>query len=158
MNARIRQAVLARDDHRCVYCGRRPPEVTLEADHIYPRARGGSGVDTNLAASCGPCNLAKSDRVLDAPPSPEPLGLQHRQLGGPITDRGIPLGRLSTCEDRCPICATMTRPRFLADGDARQVQLSYRCDTGHPWQAWFRRDLAIVHSDAVRWDAAMVPA
>lgn len=52
-----RPGVLARDDHRCGYCGGAASTV----DHILPRSRGGGNTWTNTVAACGPCNQRKAD-------------------------------------------------------------------------------------------------
>lgn len=65
MNKRKRFSVLKRYGFRCVYCGRRPPEVVLEVDHRESRVTGGSNEDNNLVAGCRDCNRGKgpmSDR------------------------------------------------------------------------------------------------
>lgn len=36
----------------------------LHADHIIPRAKGGLTIWSNLVLRCGPCNLAKSDKLI----------------------------------------------------------------------------------------------
>lgn len=43
----------------CVQCG---STANLTADHIIPRARGGSDHESNLQVLCRPCNSAKRDR------------------------------------------------------------------------------------------------
>lgn len=58
MNKRERFNVLKRFGFKCVYCGRKPPEVELEVDHRVPRALGGGDGD-NLVASCRDCNRGK---------------------------------------------------------------------------------------------------
>lgn len=73
-----RRAVLARDRHRCQYCG---SGSHLTIDHVIPRSRGGSSSWENIVTSCAPCNSRKGDRLpreanmrLRASPSPpEPL-------------------------------------------------------------------------------------
>jgi hypothetical protein len=155
---RLRIAVLARDGYRCVYCGRRPPDVQLEADHVVPRAQGGTGTDTNLVSACQDCNGGKSDLPLGLI-RPEPVGLIRRLQGGAVQDRGIALGHFRWCSDRCPTCAVETLPAFLQDGDARAVELAYRCPTGHPWHAWFEPRMARIHCDTVRfWSRVPTPA
>lgn len=65
MNKRKRFSVLKRFGFQCVYCGRKPPEVTLEVDHRESRVTGGSDEDDNLVAGCRDCNRGKvpmSDR------------------------------------------------------------------------------------------------
>lgn len=53
-----RKGVLARDGHRCAYCG--APATSL--DHVIPRSRGGTHSWDNVVAACGRCNHTKADR------------------------------------------------------------------------------------------------
>lgn len=55
-----KKGVLARDNHRCVYCDARASTV----DHVVPQARGGRDEWTNLVAACAPCNQDKGDSLL----------------------------------------------------------------------------------------------
>lgn len=54
-----RHGVLARDGHRCGYCGR--PANTI--DHILPVSRGGKNTWLNTVAACDRCNQRKDDRT-----------------------------------------------------------------------------------------------
>ena len=54
-----RAGVLARDGHRCGYCGGAASTV----DHITPRSRGGHNTWLNTVAACGGCNQRKGDRT-----------------------------------------------------------------------------------------------
>ena len=54
-----RAGVLARDGHRCGYCG--APASTV--DHVLPRSRGGHNTWLNTVAACGGCNQRKDDRT-----------------------------------------------------------------------------------------------
>ncbi len=73
-----RRAVLARDRHRCQYCGSR---AHLTIDHIVPRSRGGASTWDNIVTSCAPCNTRKGSRLpveanmalLSKPRPPDPL-------------------------------------------------------------------------------------
>jgi len=73
-----RRAILARDRHRCQYCGSR---THLTIDHIIPRSRGGGSTWENIVTSCAPCNSRKGDRLpaeadmrlRSRPRPPEPL-------------------------------------------------------------------------------------
>jgi 5-methylcytosine-specific restriction endonuclease McrA len=58
----LRFEVLRRDDFRCRYCGRQPPEVMLHLDHVEPWSAGGRTVLENLRAACSDCNLGKGAR------------------------------------------------------------------------------------------------
>lgn len=69
---RLRFEVFKRDEFTCQYCGRRPPEVVLELDHIHPRAAGGKDDEINLVTACVDCNRGKSDKKLgDIHPRPD---------------------------------------------------------------------------------------
>ncbi|EFG06084.1 endonuclease [Streptomyces clavuligerus] len=54
-----RRGVLARDQHRCAYCGRRATTV----DHVVPRSHGGADSWLNTVASCAEDNHRKADRT-----------------------------------------------------------------------------------------------
>lgn len=60
----LRFEVFARDSFVCQYCGQRPPDVILEADHIHPVSRGGLDELINLITSCYDCNRGKRAKVL----------------------------------------------------------------------------------------------
>lgn len=65
--------VLARDNHRCVYC-RKARATTV--DHVVPRSRGGAARSwDNQRAACQRCNHRKGDRLLSELgwPEPEPV-------------------------------------------------------------------------------------
>lgn len=66
ISVRTRFEVFKRDEFTCQYCGRKSPEVVLEADHIVPVAGGGSDDVVNLTTSCWECNSGKSDKPLTA--------------------------------------------------------------------------------------------
>lgn len=55
-----RRAVMARDGHRCQYCGAHADSI----DHIRPRSKGGTHTWDNVVAACRPCNVRKRDRML----------------------------------------------------------------------------------------------
>lgn len=66
---KIRFEVFKRDGFACSYCGKTPPAVTLEVDHIDPKARGGRDDINNLLTACFDCNRGKSATPLDKIPS-----------------------------------------------------------------------------------------
>ncbi len=53
--------VFKRDKFTCQYCGKKPPDVTLEVDHIIATSKGGKTTLGNLKTSCFDCNRGKSD-------------------------------------------------------------------------------------------------
>jgi hypothetical protein len=70
VSKKTRFDVFKRDGFICVYCGKSPPEVILEIDHVIPKARAGSNQIDNLVTSCFDCNRGKRDIPLDQiPPS-----------------------------------------------------------------------------------------
>jgi len=58
----LRFSVYDRDGHTCQYCGRKPPEVTLQVDHVYPVVLGGKNKIDNLLTACRDCNIGKGAR------------------------------------------------------------------------------------------------
>ena len=55
----LRFAVLSKYNFTCVYCGRKPPQVQLEVDHVKAVAKGGTNVLDNLVCACFECNIGK---------------------------------------------------------------------------------------------------
>lgn len=49
---RLRFEVFKRDGFTCQYCGRTPPGVVLEVDHILPSSKGGQTTTANLLTAC----------------------------------------------------------------------------------------------------------
>lgn len=70
ISVRMRFEVFKRDRFTCSYCGRTPPEVLLEADHIIPKAAGGSDDLANLTTACATCNRGKAARLLEEGTAP----------------------------------------------------------------------------------------
>lgn len=54
-----RRGLMARDKHRCAYCG----GAATTIDHVLPRSRGGRDTWHNTVAACSPCNHRKRDRT-----------------------------------------------------------------------------------------------
>jgi hypothetical protein len=52
----LRYEILERDNFICQICGKYPPDIHLEVDHIIPVAEGGTDNPSNLRASCFECN------------------------------------------------------------------------------------------------------
>lgn len=70
MGRKIRFEVFKRDGFKCCYCGRTPPAVVLEVDHIEPKSKGGSNAIENLITACFDCNRGKRDTPLSSIPNP----------------------------------------------------------------------------------------
>ena len=64
----VRFEVFKRDGFTCQYCGRTPPDVVLELDHIQPVSQGGPDTEDNLVAACFDCNRGKAARDLSVAP------------------------------------------------------------------------------------------
>lgn len=65
---KIRFEVFKRDGFACAYCGKNPPSVTLEIDHIHPKSRKGNDDINNLITACFDCNRGKKNILLDKIP------------------------------------------------------------------------------------------
>ena len=61
---KLRFQIFQRDNFTCRYCGRKPPAVELEIDHIKPKSKGGKNEIENYKTSCHDCNLGKGDMIL----------------------------------------------------------------------------------------------
>lgn len=70
-----RWSIYSRDDHSCIYCGRKIPhkfdgerEVLdgskFTLDHFRPVELGGSNHESNLGTACKTCNSSKSAKSL----------------------------------------------------------------------------------------------
>ena len=70
LSVKTRFEVFKRDRFTCQYCGKHPPDVLLEADHITPRAAGGSDAIENLTTACTDCNRGKGARMLEEGTAP----------------------------------------------------------------------------------------
>jgi len=57
--------IFKRDKFTCHYCGKTPPGVLLEVDHIKPVFEGGTNELINLITACFDCNRGKGARKLD---------------------------------------------------------------------------------------------
>lgn len=53
--------VFVRDKHRCMYCGKKHQQLTV--DHVIPRSRGGKSSFDNCVAACRDCNLKKGNKT-----------------------------------------------------------------------------------------------
>lgn len=68
ISKKIRFSVFKRDGFTCGYCGKTPPAVVLEVDHIIPKAEGGKDGLDNLITACFDCNRGKgSDKLTVSP-------------------------------------------------------------------------------------------
>jgi hypothetical protein len=67
---RARFEIFKRDGFACQYCGRTPPAVVLEPDHIVPVSAGGPDDMLNLVTACFDCNRGKAAVPLTSVPAP----------------------------------------------------------------------------------------
>jgi len=68
MTPKKRFNIFHRDGFTCQYCGKKPPEVILEVDHIIPVSKGGNDDEDNLITSCFECNRGKTNKKLEDVP------------------------------------------------------------------------------------------
>ncbi len=59
ISPRLRFEILKRDHFTCQYCGRKPPEVELEVDHVEPYSKTKDSSPENLITACKECNRGK---------------------------------------------------------------------------------------------------
>ncbi|QNN46144.1 HNH endonuclease [Thermomonas brevis] len=57
------QALFARDQHLCLYCGRQYHRGTLTRDHVQPVSKGGRDLWENVVTACFHCNSRKGNRT-----------------------------------------------------------------------------------------------
>lgn len=69
ISKKIRFEVFKRDSFTCQYCGKKPPEVMLEIDHLKPVSKDGTNNINNLITSCFACNRGKSNIELKQLPN-----------------------------------------------------------------------------------------
>lgn len=68
-----RRNVFQRDNHKCVYCENKRPEMidncrgdkALTLDHVIPRSKGGKSSWSNIVTACKWCNADKGDKLLE---------------------------------------------------------------------------------------------
>jgi hypothetical protein len=77
LSKRTRFEVFKRDSFTCQYCGKKSPDVVLHADHIHPKAAGGTDSIANLITACEGCNLGKAAVPLS---DDSAIAKQHNQL------------------------------------------------------------------------------
>jgi hypothetical protein len=70
----VRFEIFKRDGFICQYCGRHPPDVVLEPDHIVAVANGGTNDPANLATACFDCNRGKGAKPLSVAAAPLNFG------------------------------------------------------------------------------------
>jgi hypothetical protein len=68
ISKKLRFTIFKRDLFVCQYCGRKPPAVVLQVDHVVAVAEGGSNEEHNLITSCFDCNNGKGAGSLAASP------------------------------------------------------------------------------------------
>lgn len=76
----VRFDVFKRDQFTCTYCGKRPPDATLEVDHIIPIVEGGGDEPENLTTACWDCNRGKRGVPLDREPEALPSIAERTEL------------------------------------------------------------------------------
>lgn len=57
------QALFARDQSLCMYCGREYQRSALTRDHVQPVSKGGRDIWENVVAACLHCNSRKGNRT-----------------------------------------------------------------------------------------------
>ncbi len=84
MKQPIRQAVYAKCDGRCGYCGKHITYKQMQVDHIHPKSRNGTNHIDNLMPSCRRCNHYK--RSLTVEDFRERITTLHERLNSYIIE------------------------------------------------------------------------
>lgn len=66
----LRFDIFNRDAFTCQYCGRLPPTVMLQVDHIIAVSKGGTNDRENLVTSCAECNGGKKAKSIGSACNP----------------------------------------------------------------------------------------
>ena len=69
ISKKLRFEIFKRDGFACAYCGKTPPNATLEIDHIDPFSKGGECCIDNYITACFDCNRGKSNIKLTVIPN-----------------------------------------------------------------------------------------
>ncbi len=76
ISKKVRFEVFKRDGFTCGYCGKTPPGITLEIDHIQPKSDGGNDDINNLLSACFDCNRGKRNYKLSNAPNQLAVNLE----------------------------------------------------------------------------------
>lgn len=68
VSRKVRFNIFNRDGFKCQYCGRTPPAIVLELDHIIPKSQGGPDSIDNYITACFDCNRGKGKHRLGSIP------------------------------------------------------------------------------------------
>jgi hypothetical protein len=68
ISKKVRFDIFKRDVFTCQYCGKTPPSIVLEIDHIIPVSKNGDNSCDNLITSCFECNRGKGADTLQVSP------------------------------------------------------------------------------------------
>jgi len=124
ISKKTRFEIFKRDGFACQYCGRRPPEVLLEIDHITPVCEDGGDEAENLLTACFDCNRGKSGTPLtNIPRSLEERAAEIQEREDQIAAyRAVMQGRLDRIEDDMWLIA------FELFGDEKPEEVTVRRD------------------------------
>lgn len=80
MRPKLRFEIFKRDAFACCYCGKTPPQVLLEVDHLHPVCEGGTDDPDNLLTACFECNRGKGATTLDTAALPQAAADRAEQI------------------------------------------------------------------------------
>ncbi|HSK27609.1 MAG TPA: HNH endonuclease [Jiangellales bacterium] len=111
-----RQASLARDGDRCLWCGRAFGElVRPTTEHLVPRVKGGPSWSENEAVACHRCNRERGHRT------PAEWAEECRGRGWPV-DRAVLVRRLEELETAIGIRGGQRRARPYVSAQLRRLR------------------------------------
>jgi hypothetical protein len=139
LNGWLRIRILERDHYTCVYCGRRPPEVGLEVDHVLPRSYGGQDDATNLVTACRECNNGKRAGLISLPEGVNPAAIPTRLQRSVRHLQAIEAAwrpKYTRRELIWPVGIGQHRGWPLPDGAWDQLCVQPHSDGFLPWAIW----------------------
>lgn len=87
-----RKNIFARDNHSCMYCGKRKSMKQLNFEHVIPKAKGGKESWENIVCACFDCNTKKGNRT------PREAGM--RLIRKPFEPKYVPTFRVHIRDKR----------------------------------------------------------
>jgi hypothetical protein len=142
----IRFEVFKRDGFTCAYCGKHPPEATLEADHIIPVCEGGDDDYENLITACWECNRGKGAKMLEAAPRDMPDLEERTAL---LVERERQLRAYQEARDE----ATTRREAIFNDVRDHWLNIWGEESVPHyymPWDSALRRYIELLGAEDVK--------
>lgn len=81
--------LLVDSEYKCIACGKSSDNVSIEADHVIPLARGGTNTIDNIQVLCKSCNCSKNSKSIDFRNGANSIQLDYPLVSCPEDDSPI---------------------------------------------------------------------